>query len=546
MNEEFESLLSDVCSNLASDEQLERLARLLKESPDARDDYLRYVDMHAALTDQVLPSVESEIIDYRSTLRGVAGVPRRPGVARRLISLPVAWMVTAAVLLLGVGFAVVSLRKSGSPQEARSSSPTITTIATLLYSQDCRWSEAQFSEGQQLLPGRMQLESGTAVLRFAGGAELILVGPTDIELETVGRARVSRGEVVVRAEDGAEGFMLVTPTSEIVDLGTEFAVRVGRSGATEVHVLEGEVAYSEPVSPGDLALILREGEAIASSAVGGKPRAVPMNSPRFAELVNRINPSPRLDLLTAYDGFNYTPGELPLLESTSGKGWAGPWRKRTDAEGANVDPDIGTNDSLQIVHGQMNVTWPVPGGRLGMLQLPAGKSFRVREMLHPIDLDRDGIYYFSLIVRESDLSKRQPDARPHESMRLTFRSDENYFGESLSFQISLRRNPQIQTGLGVGFASAAESSPDQTTLWIGKIVARQFGEDEVSFHVFAESDELTYVEPAVWQVVSRNLDLSAKLNLVLLTSTGLAPRIVDELRIGPTWRSVVPFRNTDN
>ena len=67
------------------------------------------------------------------------------------------------------------------------------------------------------------------------------------------------------------------------------------------------------------------------------------------------------------------------------------------------------------------------------------------------------------------------------------------------------------------------------------------GEDEVSFRVFAESDALTYAEPAVWHVVSRNLDLSAKLNLVLLTSTGTAPRIVDELRIGPTWRSVTPM-----
>jgi hypothetical protein len=36
---------------------------------------------------------------------------------------------------------------------------------------------------------------------------------------------------------------------------------------------------------------------------------------------------------------------------------------------------------------------------------------------------------------------------------------------------------------------------------------------------------------------------SAAFDLVVLSSTGNAPRIVDELRIGPTWRSVVSIQN---
>jgi hypothetical protein len=30
------------------------------------------------------------------------------------------------------------------------------------------------------------------------------------------------------------------------------------------------------------------------------------------------------------------------------------------------------------------------------------------------------------------------------------------------------------------------------------------------------------------------------------TSSGASPRIIDELRIGPTWRSVVPIRTIAN
>jgi hypothetical protein len=44
---------------------------------------------------------------------------------------------------------------------------------------------------------------------------------------------------------------------------------------------------------------------------------------------------------------------------------------------------------------------------------------------------------------------------------------------------------------------------------------------------------------------TRGLRQSAMLDLVILSSTGQSPRIVDELRIGPTWRSVVPMRMTN-
>jgi hypothetical protein len=246
----------------------------------------------------------------------------------------------------------------------------------------------------------------------------------------------------------------------------------------------------------------------------------------------------------AYEGFFYDEGQVPLNQSRRGKGWVGPWRQRTEFEGYRAGEDV--SDSLEIVHGQMNVTWPVPGGELGMLRLPPGKTFRVREMQRPIDLNKGAICYFSFMVREPDYENRPSQAKPQEGIRLTFRSSEDYYGESLSFGISPELNPQIRTGLGVGFFSAVRAPSDQTTLWIGKAITRATGEDEVSFRIFSESDELTYAEPSVWHVATKGLNLSAKLNLVVLTSQGAASRIVDELRIGPTWRSVVPMKERES
>lgn len=413
-------------------------------------------------------------------------------------------------------------------------------VATMLLTERCQWrDDRNFAEGQRL-SGRLRLISGLAVLRFDGGAELILRGDSDLELLSPGEAKLYRGDVVVRATDEATGFRLQTPSSELIDLGTEFAVRVADAGATTLSVLEGEVSV-RPLSIANVeARVLEAGQAVIINDSQSSPREVHSNGESFASVVGEVNPVGRSDLMLAYEGFFYDEGIVPLSKSRRGKGWVGPWRQRTHFEGFREDEDV--TDTLDIVHGQINVTWPVPGGELGMLRLPPGKTFRIRQMQQPLNLNEDAIYYFSLMVREPDYGNRPRKAKPQEGIRLTFRSSEDYYGETLSFGISPELNPQIRTGLGVGFFSAVRTPSDQTTLWIGKAISRATGEDEVSFRIFSESDELTYAEPSAWHVVSNGLTLSAKLDLVVLTSQGTASRIVDELRIGPTWRSVVPMK----
>ena len=262
-------------------------------------------------------------------------------------------------------------------------------IATVLLEDNCNWgSSGSPAEGQRLPSQTLDLKSGLAVIRFDGGAELVMTGETSLLLHSAGSAELLLGDVVVRAEEGAEGFMLTTPTSEVIDLGTEFAVKVNRVGDTEVHVLDGEVSYRPIDAADELAKILQAGEGIAIDK-DGRPRAVPMNSPRFQEFIRRVNPRSRSDLLTAYEGFNYSSGILPLEKSTVGIGWTGPWRKRMPSERSQADTDR-SPDHLEIVHGQMNVSWPVPGGRLGALKLSGGGVYYMRPLKKALELDREG------------------------------------------------------------------------------------------------------------------------------------------------------------
>ena len=218
MNDELNQLIAKICDGRADDDELARLTELLRRDPAARDEYLRQTDLHAALADEALPLLESNIINYTpSELRTPTFSPG------------FGWdglLKLAAVLAIIMGTVTFLNRQ---PATSPPGSTTIAkapqkAIATLLFAENCQWQVAALAEGTRLPAGHLVLMSGTAILRLDGGAEAVLTGPVDLELESAGSARLHSGEVVIRATDGAEGFTLRTPASEVIDLGTEFAV----------------------------------------------------------------------------------------------------------------------------------------------------------------------------------------------------------------------------------------------------------------------------------------------------------------------------------
>lgn len=113
-----------------------------------------------------------------------------------------------------------------------------------------------------------------------------------------------------------------------------------------------------------------------------------------------------------------------------------------------------------------------------------------------------------------------------------------------TFVQAFKRIDDYEIGAGDGnqFTSPLILPPEQTTLWVGKIISREQGEDEIYFRVYGEQDVLGYAEPSTWHVVTRGVDIATRLDRVLLSSTGQTAKIVDELRIGPTWRSIAPMQ----
>lgn len=176
-----------------------------------------------------------------------------------------------------------------------------------------------------------------------------------------------------------------------------------------------------------------------------------------------------------------------------------------------------------------------------MMQMDPGNNYRVRQLKRPLNLGEDAVYYVSLMTRQEFLSASAVQPRRQESTRLSFRSQDNFWSDRISLAIPPHLRPHVEIADGIRFTGPTAVSAGHTLLWVAKIVARHDGDDEVFLRLYHEGESLDFVEPADWSVIGRGLRSHAKLDLVLLTGTGQSRHWFDELRIGTSWRAVVPI-----
>lgn len=114
-------------------------------------------------------------------------------------------------------------------------------VAKLTDTVDIKWDDQdhRVERGDDLRAGTMKLKKGYAEITFDCGAEVIVEGPAEIELEKVDQMRINYGRLYATVPSQALGFTISSPNTKIIDLGTEFGVEVGLWGATQLHVMRG-------------------------------------------------------------------------------------------------------------------------------------------------------------------------------------------------------------------------------------------------------------------------------------------------------------------
>jgi hypothetical protein len=119
-------------------------------------------------------------------------------------------------------------------------------IATVIHLDGVQWEAGSepLREGGVVGSGRLRFRQGRLTLVFFSGVSLTVEGPADLELLAAGRVACHRGRLRARVPRGAEGFTVLAPGMEVLDLGTEFALNLGEDGKSRVMVFQGEAAVS--------------------------------------------------------------------------------------------------------------------------------------------------------------------------------------------------------------------------------------------------------------------------------------------------------------
>jgi hypothetical protein len=152
---------------------------------------------------------------------------------------------------------------------------------------NCKWSEGivPLKFGDRLEAGhRLRLEQGLMQLTFGTGAKVVIEGPADFVVSTPNQATLEHGKIAAVVPRSGRGYTILTPTAEVVDLGTEFGVEVDNAGSSEVHVFDGEVvARSRGGVESEAKLIhAREDEAIQFRAAVEQEGRMKANRFKFA------------------------------------------------------------------------------------------------------------------------------------------------------------------------------------------------------------------------------------------------------------------------
>ena len=267
-------LADSYCNATATEPEVAALESLLASSADARREFLAYSLVHGQLP--AAAEARPGYVAVANVFPEVSLPPRRSFVGG------MGWLGRVAVVLVTLTAAVAAV--AWSPRWAAANrKPPLATIMDLRFAVTSD-PETTLREGQALEAERLAIRSGAMKLTLRNGVTIMMNGPADLELVDDMTALLHEGNVVVRVPKGMSGYRLSTATTEVLDLGTEFAVRAGGNLVTDVQVYEGAVIASRTSSAGGRAFPHRveAGQAVRFAPTSEvEPDEIPYSEARF-------------------------------------------------------------------------------------------------------------------------------------------------------------------------------------------------------------------------------------------------------------------------
>ena len=273
-NDQDNLKLTALCNALVDEtitpDQRHRLRQWLCESEEARHFYVHFMAQDAGLCGYAAEMQTDPADAPLNALPGTVGAlpDREKSEFRRqpwrlLLKSPIAtiraslWLRPApyalAVVLLIVFVFSQTMRNNSQPtplpdlvvQPLQES--TDDGVAVLTQAVGVQWEqETQPKIGDTIPLSVLRMKSGLVQIEFYSGASILVEGPAELEVISADQCFCRSGKLRVIVPRSAQGFTVLTPEIEAVDLGTEFGVEVNPPGETQVHVFDGKVELYPP------------------------------------------------------------------------------------------------------------------------------------------------------------------------------------------------------------------------------------------------------------------------------------------------------------
>jgi hypothetical protein len=506
------ALVSAVVDATASEQQIGELTHLLRSDPEARRFYVRYLDMHAALTGGQQP-----LVTVRSR-QSPWGLVTASLIVSSLIaaSLLVAWLVVPPISReSGEG-------RTGAPAIAGVQATPASYVATIASATaDAILDGKGVVAGVRLTPGEFRLAAGGVNIRFDGGARILLEGTSRFAIHSRRTMRIDEGTFVFHGDQTCESIEITTPHSVFKNIGTQYAAVIDAQ-REDIHVAEGAVRRTT----GD-ALESQQHERIEAGVgrrydvEGAGAESIPLDGALLKRSVEESGPGESTAPLAAWDDLLGDAG--PINDLKSGTGWIGAWESRRGVLQVS-SPGLSGEGSAAVVH---------DGAASG-----ESKSAAHRKVQAPIDLSTDGIWYVRFLVRRGPAPARDEHVALI-VLRTRGLTTQEEVDRSALIQIALRKHDGVF--LRVVDTLTRASLPqvaDQTYAVVAKIVAGKSQPDQVLVSLMAADRLAGSAEPTEWSLVSEDVDSDLRFEKLSLEFTSGGQIAVGDLCIGPTWASV--------
>lgn len=236
----WEDLFNRFADGLATAADERQLHDLLREHAAARRAYREFVSLHSALQWDYAAVANHGMPPGGGTARGRSRISRGRWIATFLAGAILSGAAaTVAMMLTPPGQGDRGVAAAGY----RAQLPVVRSLATVKNTRFLLVADPKglLAVGQPIDAGRIRILGGAVELSLRNGVEILLEGPGEMELIGELQAFLHHGSAVVRMPKGMHGFRLETANTEVLDLGTEFAVKSVNGVMTDVQVYDGAV-----------------------------------------------------------------------------------------------------------------------------------------------------------------------------------------------------------------------------------------------------------------------------------------------------------------